>query len=59
MEQAYRIIVDEILQPDSNDAAQMGLKIQMRYSIPLFLYGQGITTYTNSANHTRWYRPTI
>lgn len=52
VEQAYRIIVDEIPQPDSNDSPQMGLKIQMRYSIPLFLYGQGITTYTNSANHT-------
>lgn len=52
VEQAYRIIVDEIPQPDSSDTPQIGLKIQMRYSIPLFVYGQGITTYTNGANHT-------
>lgn len=41
VEQAYRIIVDEIPQPDSGDKPQMGLKVQMRYSLPLFVYGQG------------------
>lgn len=49
-EQAYRIIVDEIPQPNSSQG-QMGIKLQMRYSIPLFVYGQGITTYPESANH--------
>ncbi len=49
-EQAYRIIVDEI-PPSSSSQGQMGIKLQMRYSIPLFVYGQGITTYPESANH--------
>ncbi|QJT81297.1 molecular chaperone [Kosakonia sp. MUSA4] len=52
VEQAYRIIVDEIPESADNGTPQMGVKIQMRYSIPLFVYGQGITTYTNSAHHT-------
>lgn len=51
VEQAYRIIVDEIPQPDTPNKPQMGIKLQMRYSIPLFVYGQGITTYQDSANH--------
>ena len=41
VEQAYRIIVDEIPQPDAKAEPSMGLKLQMRYSIPLFVYGQG------------------
>ena len=40
VEQAYRIIVDEIPQPDAKAEPSMGLKLQMRYSIPLFVYGQ-------------------
>ncbi|WLI76092.1 molecular chaperone [Kosakonia sp. H02] len=50
-EQAYRIIVDEIPQPDNPDKPQIGLKLQMRYSIPLFAYGQGIKTSANGAHH--------
>jgi len=42
VEQAYRIIVDEIPQPDAKAEPSMGLKLQMRYSIPLFVYGQGL-----------------
>jgi P pilus assembly chaperone PapD len=38
---AYRIIVDEIPQPDAKAEPAIGLKLQMRYSIPLFVYGQG------------------
>lgn len=51
VEQAYRIIVDEI--PQSGDPAtpQIGLKIQMRYSIPLFVYGQGVAVQREGANH--------
>ncbi|MDC0727558.1 molecular chaperone [Phytobacter diazotrophicus] len=49
-EQAYRIIVDEI-PPAGSSQGQMGIKLQMRYSIPLFVYGKGITTYPESANH--------
>ncbi len=51
IEQGYRIIVDEIPQPASGDSPQIGLKIQMRYSIPLFVYGPGVETTTEGANH--------
>lgn len=51
VEQAYRIIVDEIPQPQGDNTPQIGLKIQMRYSIPLFAYGQGVATYREGANH--------
>lgn len=44
-EQAYRIIVDEIPSSDNAGTPPMGLKIQMRYSLPLFVYGQGIATW--------------
>lgn len=53
VEQAYRIIVDEIPQPDSSDKPQMGLKVQMRYSLPLFVYGQGIQTFAQEEHHAR------
>lgn len=42
-EQAYRVVLDEIptpLQPGENQA---GLRFQMRYSVPLFVYGSGLT----------------
>ncbi|EHN8829769.1 TPA: molecular chaperone [Enterobacter bugandensis] len=51
VEQAYRIIVDEIPQPDAKAAPAIGLKLQMRYSIPLFVYGQGIPTLKEGAHH--------
>ena len=51
VEQAYRIIVDEIPQPQDNATPQMGLKLQMRYSIPLFVYGQGIPTIKEGEHH--------
>lgn len=51
VEQAYRIIIDEIPQPESPDKPRIGLKLQMRYSVPLFAYGSGIRTYTNGAHH--------
>lgn len=50
-EQAYRIIVDEIPQPDAKAEPTIGLKLQMRYSIPLFVYGQGIPTVKEGAHH--------
>ncbi|MBP1129464.1 MULTISPECIES: molecular chaperone [Serratia] len=48
-EQAYRILVDEVPIKDQDGAApekgaQMGLKFQMRYSVPLFVSGKGIWT---------------
>ncbi|EML1450896.1 molecular chaperone [Enterobacter kobei] len=51
VEQAYRIIVDEIPQPDAKAEPSIGLKLQMRYSIPLFVYGQGIPTLKEGAHH--------
>ncbi|MFW3896852.1 molecular chaperone [Pseudomonas bharatica] len=44
-EQAYRIIIDEIppaLPPDNADKPQAAIRFQMRYSVPLFVYGQGL-----------------
>ncbi|MEG6185081.1 molecular chaperone [Enterobacter sichuanensis] len=51
VEQAYRIIVDEIPQADVKAEPAIGLKLQMRYSIPLFVYGQGIPTIKEGAHH--------
>lgn len=51
VEQAYRIIVDEIPQPDAKADPTIGLKLQMRYSIPLFVYGQGIPTINEGEHH--------
>lgn len=50
-EQAYRIVVDEIPQPVDEHKPQMGLKLQMRYSIPLFSYGPGMETERAASNH--------
>jgi fimbrial chaperone protein len=50
-ELAYRIVVDEIPQPTDSGRPQMGLKLQMRYSIPLFSYGAGIATQKAASNH--------
>ncbi|WP_373327987.1 fimbrial biogenesis chaperone [Cronobacter turicensis] len=51
VEQAYRIVVDEIPQPTDPGKPQLGLKLQMRYSIPLFVYGQGVATERAGAHH--------
>lgn len=51
VEQAYRIVVDEIPQPTEPGKPQLGLKLQMRYSIPLFTYGQGVETQRAGAHH--------
>jgi fimbrial chaperone protein len=53
VEKAYRIIVDEIPEPNDTSKPQMGLRLQMRYSIPLFVYGEGIKTYDKGENHAR------
>ncbi|MNJ07876.1 putative chaperone protein EcpD [compost metagenome] len=45
-EQAYRIIIDEIpsaLPPAASaDKPQAAIRFQMRYSVPLFVYGEGL-----------------
>ncbi|HBL4692875.1 molecular chaperone [Citrobacter sedlakii] len=53
VEQAYRIIVDEIPQPEPVSTPQMGLKVQMRYSLPLFVYGQGVQTWAQGEHHAQ------
>lgn len=48
-EQAYRIILDEV--PDPAIAAEesgVGLRLQMRYVLPLFLYSKGVWTQPRS-----------
>lgn len=40
-EQAYRVLVDEMLQPDAEPDVRLGVKFQMRYSVPLFVFGSG------------------
>ncbi|MDL4913999.1 MAG: molecular chaperone [Enterobacterales bacterium endosymbiont of Blomia tropicalis] len=41
-EQAYRVVLDEIPTPRSAGDNQAGLNFQMRYSVPLFVYGNGV-----------------
>lgn len=50
-EMAYRVVVDEIPEPADNSKPQMGVKLQMRYSIPLFTYGAGIPLDKTGSNH--------
>ncbi|MHC6225647.1 fimbrial biogenesis chaperone [Pseudomonas sp. X10] len=44
-EQAYRIVIDEIPTPQTEDDdkdAGKAIRFQMRYSVPLFLYGENL-----------------
>lgn len=41
-EMAYRVLLDEIPTPQTPGKDQAGLNFQMRYSVPLFTYGQGL-----------------
>ncbi len=45
-ETAYRIVIDEIPTPPAPDDSQAGIRFQMRYSVPLFIYGDGLTSKT-------------
>lgn len=43
-EQAYRIIIDEIPRRSQDGASSAtGVRFQLRYSIPLFVYGKGVS----------------
>ncbi|AHI63899.1 molecular chaperone [Burkholderia thailandensis] len=51
-EEAYRVLIDEIPQPDddaqpSAGDTSLGVKFQMHYSVPLFVYGDGLWTKEN------------
>ncbi len=41
-EQTFRVLVDELLPPDAKTDAALGVKFQMRYSVPLFVFGDGV-----------------
>lgn len=41
-EQAYRILIDEIPTGEADAQTVNGIRFQMRYSVPLFSYGQGL-----------------
>ncbi|MBP2168271.1 fimbrial chaperone protein [Erwinia toletana] len=41
-EAAYRVLLDEIPTPQQPGDNQAGLNFQMRYSVPLFVYGNGL-----------------
>lgn len=45
-EQAYRILLDEIPTPKQPGQQGSGLNFQMRYSVPLFVYGPGLSAAT-------------
>ncbi|WP_236849244.1 molecular chaperone [Chania multitudinisentens] len=49
-ETAYRILVDEIPAP-TEQANGAGIQFQMRYSIPLFVYGHGLNHSPNAAGN--------
>ena len=43
-ELAYRVVLDEIPTPRQPGENQAGLTFQMRYSVPLFVYGDGLNS---------------
>lgn len=45
-EAAYRVLLDEIPRPQAPGENQAGLMMQMRYSVPLFVYGNGLAADT-------------
>ncbi|QHM72413.1 fimbrial biogenesis chaperone [Mixta intestinalis] len=61
-EAAYRVVLDEIPTPQQPGENQAGLRFQMRYSVPLFVYGDGLTAdaqpqlswHTVSEDGQRW-----
>lgn len=53
-EKAYRVVLDEIPTPRTPGENQAGLNFQMRYSVPLFVYGDGLTRDSARAD-LRWH----
>lgn len=54
-ETAFRILIDEIPSPQAQNAAknQAGLNFQMRYTVPLFVYGNGASA-TSAKPQLAW-----
>lgn len=59
-EQAWRVLLDEIptqTSPNSGSAMRAAINVQMRYSLPLFSYGKGLSSEaakTTAATQLRW-----
>ncbi|MDI9276719.1 molecular chaperone [Pantoea sp. EABMAA-21] len=52
-EMSYRVVLDEIPTPRTPGENQAGLTFQMRYSVPLFVYGNGVTS-DSAKPHLSW-----
>ncbi|MGB9097750.1 fimbrial biogenesis chaperone [Erwinia sp.] len=52
-EVAYRVLLDEIPTPQTPGKDQAGLNFQMRYSVPLFTYGEGLAS-ENAKPNLSW-----
>lgn len=48
-EQAFRILIDEVPPAERSTGSQAGVSLLMRYSLPLFVYGDGINFQRNAA----------
>lgn len=54
-EAAYQVLLDEIPTPQKQEEDNVGLNLQMRYSVPLFVYGSGLSANTIKPNLSwRW-----
>jgi fimbrial chaperone protein len=52
-EAAYRVLVDEVSPPaPASGTTSVGITFRMRYSLPLFVYGQGLS----AADRPKWLR---
>lgn len=63
-ELAYRILIDEIPRQEPNDknnpsSTQLGPTFQMRYSVPLFVYGNGMQIAPEATQPTDIAQPTL
>jgi fimbrial chaperone protein len=60
-EQSFRVLVDELPEvdppndgtPGSSPSATIGVKLQIRYSVPLFINGKGLVTKVAQGNPTQ------
>ncbi|MCE9873471.1 molecular chaperone [Hafnia alvei] len=48
-EQAFRILIDEVPAAEHSSGSQTGVSLLMRYSLPLFVYGDGVNFQRNAA----------
>ncbi|WP_145476570.1 fimbrial biogenesis chaperone [Yersinia similis] len=60
-ELAYRILIDEIprQEPNKKNNPSLGLRFQMRYSVPLFVYGSGMRIAPEATQPTDIVQPVL